>query len=454
MADNSIALQIKPVDTMTPLAHLLDIGNAAVELKRRQATLPSDIARAQAESSSAQTGARVAAETADPRIEQQKQLTQQSQIETLKAKFGLDKDQAQLMRQLSTGLVQDPDVIAGNGDAMIGKIAQVRQQMIEAGVPAAKAEFHTSNLVQLASHAPGQVRQFLANAIRSSMAADSQAGQSLVPASQQQQPGAAMGPTAAPTTQMRDQFGNLSVQPMNVQSSNGQPGAPGDAPTEPPKLLTYPQGESPQTAAPLHALRDQAQAAAAQAPAQHFNNRQILDLAPQAFTGTGGGMLAKIMNSFGLQSTNDAGADTSQLRHFLGLQIQENAKAQGANTDAARALAEQAVLPSDSPEKAIKAITKVNDAYVTGNELFNKGLQASIASPNNKKDIFAARDFQNAWSQTFDPRIMQLENAAAAKDTAEIDRIKKQLGPEGIKQLLRKAVILRRLSQGTLPNAP
>jgi len=154
----------------------------------------------------------------------------------------------------------------------------------------------------------------------------------------------------------------------------------------------------------------------------------------------------------GLQA--DAGADTSKLQHFIGLQIQQNAAAQGANTDAARALAAQAVLPGSSPAQAIKAITRINDAFATGLDLFNRGIQATVANPGNTKDVFAIRDFQNAWSVNMDPRIFLLENAVQAGDKAEVEKIKKQLGPEGIKQLMTKARTLQRLIQSGAINGP
>jgi hypothetical protein len=126
----------------------------------------------------------------------------------------------------------------------------------------------------------------------------------------------------------------------------------------------------------------------------------------------------------------------------------------GANTNEARQLAAQSVLPGEAPEKALKAITKVNDAYVTGNEMFNKGIQATLANPNNPKDIYAVRDFQNAWSSNFDPRIMQLENAVKAGDTAEIKAIKTHLGPQGIAQLQVKATNLQQLISKGAANGP
>ena len=180
----------------------------------------------------------------------------------------------------------------------------------------------------------------------------------------------------------------------------------------------------------------------------------LLKLSPEAFTGTGGGQLAKVLGAVGIQSTNSVSADTAQLKHFVSLQIEQNAAAQGANTDAARSLAASAVLPTDSPEQAIKNITKVNDGYVTGNELYSQGMNAAINNPNNQKDVFAARDFRNAWAKAFDPRIAMLENAQKAGDRETIERILgKPNTPTRValtKELKAKALTLQRLAQGVL----
>jgi hypothetical protein len=238
----------------------------------------------------------------------------------------------------------------------------------------------------------------------------------------------------------KDQSGNLSIS------------APPGAPYKP--MMQLPAGETPQTVPEVLKMRSDANNLAAQAPAQHFANDQILKLSPEAFTGTGGGQLAKVLGSVGIQSTNNVSADTAQLKHFVSLQIEQNAAAQGANTDAARSLAAQAVLPTDSPEKAIKNITKVNDGYVTGNELYSQGMNAAINNPNNQKDVFAARDFRNAWAKSFDPRIAMLENAQKTGDTETINRVLGQPNTPArtalTKELRAKALTLQRLAQGQL----
>jgi hypothetical protein len=408
MADYSFISQPQTPDSFKSLGSLMnmatqtqqlrnsqqDFQRGSVALSKEQQTLQPSVDKAVAEAQTAQTGAQG-------------------------AQLRLKGDQMKTVLDNLGGLVQDPSFVNGDSQGQVKALMDAEDRMVASGVPREVARTGTAPLYVAAQHEPTKTRQLATNLIQVGLGSQGQANQNLVPAGQQQQPGGPMGPRGTPSVIQRDKYGSIQTNTMPVA---GQPEASANAP------LTYPQGENAETAKPLYALRDQAQALAAQAPSQHFNNKQILDLAPDAFTGTGSGKLASVMNAVGLgsfipKSAEEVGPATAQLRHFIALQTEQNAAAQGANTDAARKLSAEAVLPNDSPEKAIKAITKVNDAYVSGAEAFNKGLQAAITNPENQKDIFAARDFQNAWSQTFDPKIFLLKNAKASGDTETIDKI-------------------------------
>lgn len=264
-------------------------------------------------------------------------------------------------------------------------------------------------------------------------------------------PGGGLAATVPPTqrqTQAQDALGRPVILNRDL-SGNVSYSAPQGGDYRP--LMQLPPGETAQTGQELFSARKIAQDAAVAAPSEHFNNQQILALSPDAFTGTGSEGLAKVLNAVGLQRTNDAGADTKRLQHFLALQTENSARAMGANTDQARQLASEAVLPSNSPEKAIKNITKINDAYVTGAQLFYQGLQDAINNPSNTKDIFAMRPFQAAWAQNFDPNAMRLYNAQQSGDKAEAAEIVKEMGgvnsPQ-FKTLVRKMQNLEALSRG------
>lgn len=402
--------------------------------------------------------------TLQPQIAQQRAQTGLAQTQEKSGAFKLAGEQSAAAMQIGAGLLQDPRIAQSDPEGTIEAANEAYGQMVAAGIPKATADFWASQ-IKAKAHQPGAAVQLLRNVTRAAAGPAAQAGVINAPLSQvstqagtnflQTQPGAenavpagsmlptGVAPTQAeqpekdalgrPIIQKRDQRGGITYAPP--PNSDYKP------------LMTLPPGETPQTAAPLLALRDNAQAAAAAVPSQRFNNRQILDLADSAFTGTGSEQFAKVLNAVGLQRTNDTGADTSKLQHFIGLQIQQNAASMGANTDAARELAAQAVLPGSSPAKAIKAITKINDAYATGVELFNRGIDATLKSPSNTKDIFAIRDFQNAWTANFDPRIVMLQNAQSAGDKGETAAVLKAMRPEERKQLLVKARMLQTLIQ-------
>lgn len=462
MPDYSFIAQPKVPEGFQTLGNMVNTAKGLTELQKSRATLEADIAQRKSESSKAGTEATLAAETLQPRIEQQTALTSRAKTEALGSQFKLEGEQSAKAMAIAGGLIQDKRITGNDPNGIIDAANEAYSQMVANGVPKNTADFWASQL-KAQSHQPGAALRLLQNVTRANAGSAIQAGVINAPLSpvqtqqgtqfQQLQPGAegavqpgtgvsaGVAPTSTETSatdalgrpiiQKRDQNGGITFAP--TPGSNYKP------------LMTLPPGETKETAAPLLALRDQAQAAASAVPAQRFNNDQILKLSDSAFTGTGSEGLAKALNAVGLQKTNDAGADTAKLQHFIGLQIQQNASSMGANTDAARQLAAQAVLPGSSPAQAIKAITRINDAYAVGTELFNRGIAATMQNPNNQKDVFAIRDFQNAWTANFDPRITLLENAQKDGNKAEVDRIKKELGQNGIQTLLKKAQNLQRL---------
>jgi hypothetical protein len=225
-------------------------------------------------------------------------------------------------------------------------------------------------------------------------------------------------PPTAKETPAQDLLGNSYIIDRTPDGRLVPKAMPGSG--APPPLLHFPPGESPQSAQQLTGMRTEVNQAAAKVPEQHFNNRQIEKLADTAITGTGAQTWAKAFSTMGLQyAPGDATANYQQLGHFMSLQSQANAKAMGAGTDAARSISEQATGSTAWDAKAIKRATKINDALSTGVDYYNRGMESAINNPDNQKSIFAARDFQNAWSQTFDVNAMRLHNAIQAGDKAE-----------------------------------
>lgn len=488
MPGYTVASEIQVPNSQATIGNMMNIAQGALALRKAQATLPADIARAQADSQRAQTEAGVAAQTAAPRVTQSEQSAEQAKIGTQEKQFNLNAAQLNKGREMLGPYAQDPRMKTPDGIMQIADEFQGNMESI--GVPKLTAKFLASQLASKA-HNPDAAMQLIYNTTRANAGSGTQASVINAPVTPVQTPSGAIAPLqlqpGAPG----------AVQPVpisSLQGGGGQPAAGGPPGVIPPGIppsgletpttdalgrpaiatkdqhggitykappgapyqpvMSFPPGENAQTMPENLAIRSEANSLGKAAPSQHFNNQQILSLSPDAFTGTGSQQFAKVLGAVGIQKTNDVSADTAQLKHFIALQIEQNATAQGANTDAARSLAAQAVLPSDSPEKAIKSITKINDAYVTGNELYNKGMEASINSPSNQYGPFAARQFRNQWAQNFDPRIMLLENAHKAGDKEIINRtLGSADSPEGKalrKELLQKALKLRALTQGQM----
>jgi len=238
--------------------------------------------------------------------------------------------------------------------------------------------------------------------------------------------------TASPMTTSKDAAGNV----VGVTQTPTGPGVPQLNPGEAQEIPIRTQ------------QRAAINAAAAKVPEQHFNNQQIIRLAPEAFTGTGSDKLSKIGSLTGVQMLpGDHAGNLQRLGHFMSLQAQANAQAMGAGTDAARAISEQATGSTGWTADAIISTAKVNDALSTGVDLFNRGMEAAIKAKGG--NVLAARDFQNAWSQNFDVRAMQLHNAIANGDKGEVAKIVKEVGGRGspgAQEVIRKAKALEKLS--------
>lgn len=473
MPDYNFIAQPQVPDSFKTIGSMLNLATGAQQLKTSQQEYQRGGIQLQKERALLQPG-----------IEQSQAQSATAVQGAVQADLATKQKQQGIVADVLGGFQQDPRLTSGNPDEGMKALVEMRKQIIARGVPEANAEWGVSQLMSKA-HEPnaftkdGLIVQGINNLTRAAAGAGVQAGVINAPVSMvptpsgsiapiQTQPGApgaiqpvpisslqgsGVIPAGIPPSQTQTAATDVLGQPVIAEKDQrGQINykAPPGSSYHP--VMQFPAGESAQTMPEVQAIRTGANVALSSAPAQHFNNKMILDLAPDAFTGTGGGKISKVLGAVGLQTTNNVSSDTAQLQHFIGLQIENNAKAQGANTDAARSLAAQAVLPTDSPEKAIKSITKVNDAYVTGNELYGKGLEAAISNPNNQAGIFAARQFKNAWASNFDPRITLLENAQKAGDKETINRV---LGTgaqrvQTIKDLTQKAKTLQALTQGQM----
>lgn len=250
-----------------------------------------------------------------------------------------------------------------------------------------------------------------------------------------------------------DAAGNLGVVTRSPQgvitSTRPVPGAQGQGGAGAPPSMNWnlPPGsreEIPERTKQRVAVNQ----AASQVPEQHFNNQQIINLAPVSLVGTGSQAWSKVFSANGLQwIPGEEASNLQRLGHFMARQTEANSKAMGAGTDAARDMSEKATGTTAWTPQAIVSTAKVNDAFATGMDYFNRGMEKAIAAKNGS--VLAVRDFQNAWSQNFDPRAMQLHNAIQAGDKKEVAEVVKAAGgagSPGAKALARKTRNLEKLA--------
>lgn len=450
MADNTVALNVKVPDSLNTLGSIMGIANQVQDYKRGRVALEKETAllqpgieKGEAESATAVTGAET-------------------------ARYRLTGEQASAAMRVIGGLQNDPRIVNSDPDGTVHALIEARDQMIASGVPKAQAEWQISQPMSKA-HTPGAVRQLLINKINQNQSPQAQAnvvnapltpvgtGGAVTP--MQLQPGAApaqgvpapgasvpitLGPdqrqqvgtnpvTQSPQTISKDAQGNV----IGVQPTPTGAGVPQLRPGEPQEI-------------PLRTQQRMAvNQAAAAVPEQHFNNRQIIELAPKAFTGAGSQSLSRIFSAYGIQQIpGDDATNFQRLGHFMARQVQSNAAAMGAGTDQAREIAANATGTTNWTKDAIISTAKVNDAFASGLEHFNRGMEAAIKA--NGGNVLAVRDFQNSWSSNFDPRVMQINNAAKAGDKKEIDEILKQVGGKnspGARDLIQKARNIESLTE-------
>lgn len=227
-----------------------------------------------------------------------------------------------------------------------------------------------------------------------------------------------------------------------------QPAVQGQGGTTPVARLRA--GETSQTLEAANSLRTGSMNAAQQVPMQNFNNNQIIKLADDVATGRGAGLLANLTGGYAaLPWTSDNATNLNQLGHYMALQTASLAQSSGlGGTDAARGIAGNIAGTTDWTAPAIKQTARVNRALSTATDLFNQGVQNAF---NKSKDPFAARDFQNKWSQTADVNAIRLYDAIRNNDKEAIKEVVTQVGgvkSSGYKRLVDSIGNMQRLIGG------
>jgi hypothetical protein len=207
--------------------------------------------------------------------------------------------------------------------------------------------------------------------------------------------------------------------PMPPQAVQGQPLPPAGGTTPVARLRP---GETPQTLEAANNLRTSSMTAAQQVPLQTFNNNQIIKLADDVITGKGASFVGNLTGGYAaIPFTSDNATNLNQLGHYMALQTASLANSSGlGGTDAARGIAGEISGTTSWTAPAIKQTARVNRALSTATDLFNQGVQNAFGKSN---DPFAARDFQNRWSQTVDINAVRLFDAIKNNDKDAIREV-------------------------------
>jgi hypothetical protein len=156
MADNTVALQIRPMpqtNVLSPISDILNIGRSALTLQKELETKPYEIESAKAQASQATTGAESAI-------------------------FKLNNEQSRLALNIAGGLANDPAIInAGkNPQAAMNKMLEAKAFMLAQGVPPHVVEANTAPLITSLVTNPGGFLQTLQNVIQGGLTASGQQG--------------------------------------------------------------------------------------------------------------------------------------------------------------------------------------------------------------------------------------------------------------------------------------
>ncbi len=180
-----------------------------------------------------------------------------------------------------------------------------------------------------------------------------------------------------------------------------------------------------------------------------YRNDQIQDiLNSKTFSPTGPG--AAELNWISSKIPGESGDAFQKIGHYL---AQNSAAiAQKMGVPGTNMGSEQAAAASGSTSQnkgALLEITKVNDAMNTALDMYNRGL-AKVSG--NGADPSKVSAYRQAFGQNFDMNVLRYDDALRRKDKAEIDKIKQEAGPNGLKAMGAKRKVLHSLADtGELP---
>ena len=472
----------------------LQVQQAQAELQRIQGLMPEEIKRATAE-------ANVAEQTQAPRISAATSQAETNRIAALKAQYGLDEEQHATYAKILGGFANDPRLkpenIQTNPTGPADVMHEISAEAKNAGIPEKKLFALTAPGMAKALQDPNSFNTYFQNMIQRGMTASEQRGlslpQAVVGAGGQQlirdpNTGDLRAPnisqnvpyiykstgrinpiTNAPTMEISApngaMIGEFDIPATGLPAAGTQPptapgqGAAPSASTGPaaPVINAVPStriipGETAETMKLAKNIQINANEAAKGVAQSQANNNQIISLADNALAGLGAQTASKLGGGLALVPwTSDATKNRQTLGHYIALETANLASSAGLGTDAARGIASQMAGTTDWTPEAIKSTARVNRALSGATGFFNEGVNNAVTQNNNNP--FAARDFQNKWSQIADVNALRLMDLMKNNDTAGMASLINELGgPKAAKEKLNtlklKVSTLNNLIQG------
>lgn len=414
-------------------------------------------------------------------------------------RFNLNQQQLQAVQDQFTSLARDPDVIAAEKEQdpmklqeasgrIVRKLFDNMDLAIQSGVPRDKAQMAIAQYIA-AAHNPREFRQYLAQRVQAGVGAASQLAQTQVPAGQSQQ--IKFSPQNLPYIESTDEFGNKTLlygkqvgnryifeqptpqpttgpveKPTPSKQMAAEPAAaekqgPATVAKQEPKKITpsydgampmFPTPQQQEAAKTGIEHINQVRTAGDQIGQQSTINQNILRLSRDTDTGPGSSKWQKVLGG-----VSAFWGGTEQVNNYqeLGKYLEKNAiagmTAMGGPPSDARLSASMAANGStEFNARALQDVTKFNDAINTALGKYRNGMDIAVGM-NNERPLAVSR-FRAQWAHNFDPNVFRLENAIRDKDTMELEKLKKELGSEGLVELLEKKRNLQSLAtSGHLP---
>ena len=459
--DASVIGNLQPPKAMS-LGDIMGLATSAQAYKQAQQMNPLLL-----QSQEANTD--VTTQTAPSKISAAKSEATKLELSAKQANVDLKQHYTNVGRGLMGGFVTDPDFVQGNGPAMITKINGAKDYAKNVLDLPDDITSQMDTLSEAVKKSPQGVYQAIKNGVTASQAASTQ--QDLItPKASSNIYGQATGVNAATGemgtlgggntnvnpkntlgTYSTDVYGNKVFIPNTPTGDVGTPKVPGAAPqpNQPTPTMAIPPGETPDTMKYVTDLRNKSNFNAGTVRVQQDNANQIIKLADETNTGVGASILKNLGGGFaGIPWTSDNASNYDKLGHYIASTSIQLAQQAGLGTDSGRDLQAQASGSTAFTKESLKSVARTNRALSSGVDLFNRGIENSIQRTGNP---FAARDFQNQWSQTADVNSLRLYDALNNNDNAAMRDVVKSVGgvkSQGYKDLRTRMAKMKQLIQG------